>query len=259
MSRWLRMDCNAINHPKVAELDDSEFRFWIEALCHATDHGTDGAISRAWVLRIARRPIDMAERLVEVGLFDRAGDGYELHSFLEYQAPAEHFEAISEKRRAAARARWEGTPARTPRTRSENANDANHNANAMQSAMHMQSKRDANAMHENENENENKKPLTLAPKKTAVRDQEWRELMAALIAAVGGEHPKTKAEQGKYSQAVDELRRIGASPDEVAARAKKFTAAYSMPVTPPALVRNWGQLAARVRPERFGGAIVIGA
>jgi len=107
MSRWFRIDCDAMSHDKVVELDDAEFRFWIECIAHSASQGTDGNIKSAWIMRIARRPLAMAERLVEVGLFDRDGDDYCLHDYHQKQPASSYWENKSRAGSKGAKIRWE--------------------------------------------------------------------------------------------------------------------------------------------------------
>jgi len=93
--RWFKLECRAITHAKVIELNDNEFRFWIECIAYSSDQGTNGLITASWVQRVAHRSLDVAEKLVEVGLFDRQDSDYVIHDYLDYQPDS----SIREKQR----------------------------------------------------------------------------------------------------------------------------------------------------------------
>ena len=107
MGRWLRFDTSTMTHPKVLALSDAELRVWLKHLCHASEHGTDGLLSDAY-LRGNQRGLF---RLVSVGLVDEVpteeGSDFYIHGFLEYQPSGMTSEASSGKARKAAEARWE--------------------------------------------------------------------------------------------------------------------------------------------------------
>jgi hypothetical protein len=42
---WVRIDENAMQHPKLAALSDGAFRLWVEALTYCQKYLTDGAVS----------------------------------------------------------------------------------------------------------------------------------------------------------------------------------------------------------------------
>lgn len=240
MGRWFRFDCDAVRHPKVVELSDAEFRVWVEAIAYAAEHGTDGEIPAAWFRRL-RVDDPTIEALVRVGLLDRKGDGYALHDYLEHQPPAAHWERISERGKKAAAARWSDAPSNAPCIASSN---ASRNA----------TKTKTKTTREGGNREEG------SPTSSAPRDDQWREVFGALIAACGGTRPETKSEQGKYARAADELRALGATASDVNARARQWSKTYTVPLTPPALVRNWSAMTPPTprATGRFGESRVIG-
>ena len=88
MSRWFRFYADAMRHPKVARLSDSDFRLWCELLSVAAERG--GKIPPADDLkRLLKRRLDhlssALKRLISGGLIDPLEVGYEPHGWSERQ------------------------------------------------------------------------------------------------------------------------------------------------------------------------------
>lgn len=105
---WAKLDDRFPDHPKVAKAGGDAAWLYVAALCYANAHLTNGTIPAAIIPRLTDRknPIALAERLVAVGLFDRAGeDEYMIHDYLDENDDADTVlakrEAIAAKRRAA--------------------------------------------------------------------------------------------------------------------------------------------------------------
>jgi hypothetical protein len=100
---WVRLDDAFPEHPKVLAAGDEAAWLYVCALAYCNRHLTDGALPAAAVKRLTnhKRPILLAMRLVDVGLFDRTEDGFHVHDYLDYQSSKEAVEA----ERAAARER----------------------------------------------------------------------------------------------------------------------------------------------------------
>lgn len=255
MSRWFRFDCDAVRHPKVVRLTDAEFRVWVEAISYAAEQGTNGRIGRDWI-RAARIPDDAVQSLLDAGLLEeRKGDLW-LHDYLDHQPPAERWAKASEAGRKAAAARWSkrsGAPATNPAAEPSEC-DTHSESDAERIAV-------GNATNTKTYTSKDTQPTKKRNTGSSVpRDDEWREIYAALIHVVGGERPVTAAEKGKFAQAADQLRQAGASAGEVVIRGQEWSKHYTVPLTPPALVRNWSALAPKRRTEigRFGQSRVIG-
>lgn len=125
MARWFKLDCGSLTHPKVIDLDDNEFRFWIQCIAYAAEHGTDGVIKRSWVMRVAQRPIEIAHRLIEIGLMDENGEDFMLHDYLQYQPHSSHWKNLREAGRKGAEVRW----AKAKAMASPNGTNTNTNTN----------------------------------------------------------------------------------------------------------------------------------
>ena len=96
---WVRLDDNFADHPKVIALSDSSFRLYIEGLCYANRHLTDGFIPSAVYTKLSRN--DDADFLIEAGLWEQVDKGYHIRSYDEYQPTREKIEG----KRAEARER----------------------------------------------------------------------------------------------------------------------------------------------------------
>jgi uncharacterized protein (DUF2267 family) len=88
VSRWFRFYADAMRNPKVARLNDLQFRLWVELLAVASEN--DGLIPGLDDLKhILKRRLDHLSRavkdLISTGLIDVLDDGYEPHSWAKYQ------------------------------------------------------------------------------------------------------------------------------------------------------------------------------
>jgi|RhiMethySRZTD1v2_1073278.scaffolds.fasta_scaffold132911_5 hypothetical protein len=90
---WARVDDSAYTHPKFLTLDPAAIGLWAMALSYTADHLTDGFIPRAQLPRFiaapAARALKLAGALVKAGLWEERGDGYQVHDFTDWNAPAE--------------------------------------------------------------------------------------------------------------------------------------------------------------------------
>lgn len=88
MSRWFRFYADAIRNPKVAKLNDAQFRLWVELLAVASENG--GVIPPLEDLKhVLKRRLDHLSRgvkdLLNAGLIDPLEDGYEPHNWKKFQ------------------------------------------------------------------------------------------------------------------------------------------------------------------------------
>lgn len=124
---WTKLDDRFHAHPKVAQAwkaDRASIGLYTLALSHASAYLTDGHVSeefvRTHIPNTAQRR-RATDALLDAGLWERNGDGWLIHDFLDYnRSAADMREKQSASRaRAAAPARAPGpTGARTPeRTR----------------------------------------------------------------------------------------------------------------------------------------------
>lgn len=70
---------------KFLEVDDAAVALWFRAICYCNRRRTDGMVSAAALrpLSLAKRPIDVAEQLVTVGLWELVKGGWLVIGALE--------------------------------------------------------------------------------------------------------------------------------------------------------------------------------
>jgi len=110
---WLRISDDFMQHPKVLGLSPRAVALWLEAMCYAARHLTDGLV-RPKVLAALRYRTAAAE-LRHAGLWDAVPGGDQIHDYHDYQPARDevqnHRAELSEKRRAAgkrgAHRRWQ--------------------------------------------------------------------------------------------------------------------------------------------------------
>lgn len=87
-ARWFRFYADAMRHPKVARLNDAQFRLWVELLSVAAEN--DGRIPPADDLKhMLKRRLDHLLRglddLIRASLIDPLDHGYEPHGWKKRQ------------------------------------------------------------------------------------------------------------------------------------------------------------------------------
>lgn len=88
MSRWFRFYAEAMRNPKVMRLADNDFRLWVRLLAVASENdGRLPPIADLKLLLSARldRLAAGLQRLINAGLIDVAGPGYEPHNWEKFQ------------------------------------------------------------------------------------------------------------------------------------------------------------------------------
>lgn len=97
---WFRVDDKSAFHAKVVAAGNAAWGAFCRAGAWSSDHGTDGSIPMptAKLIEPSRKVWD---RLVDVGLCERAADGFVLHDFLDWNPSAA---AVEAKRLARAQA-----------------------------------------------------------------------------------------------------------------------------------------------------------
>lgn len=87
---WLRIDDQIAHHPKFVDAGPIASWLWICGNAYCNKYLTDGFIQTSTLARLgavtnARK---WAERLVAVGLWDRAEEGYQVHDFHDFNPTA---------------------------------------------------------------------------------------------------------------------------------------------------------------------------
>jgi hypothetical protein len=98
---WVRIDDLAPDHPKLLKAGLAATGFWLRALAYCSRQLTDGFVpNEAAELMGKGQGAKLAQRLVEVGLWDRAEGGYQVHDYHDYQPSREQIRARRERIKA---------------------------------------------------------------------------------------------------------------------------------------------------------------
>lgn len=87
MKRWVRLYTDVPNLPKVQQLSDRAFRFWINCICVAGDHGALPNLRHlAFVQHVDETTCrELLEALQEANLVDEVGHGLAMHDYDDWQ------------------------------------------------------------------------------------------------------------------------------------------------------------------------------
>lgn len=105
---WVQLDDQIGSHPKILKAGPEAAWLWTCAIAYCHNHLTDGYVPLDALPTLGRfkNPRQLAERLVEAsktpqgyGLFERRGDDYAVHDYLEHQPSRE---VVLERRKKAA-------------------------------------------------------------------------------------------------------------------------------------------------------------
>ena len=99
---WVKVSDGLATHPKVLAAGQAAAWLHVAGLCYAAQHLTDGAIPDSSLSGLGQftrgRVRKLADRLVEVGLWERNGAGYAIHDYLDYNPSRS---SVEERRKAA--------------------------------------------------------------------------------------------------------------------------------------------------------------
>lgn len=79
---WIKLDDKCPRHPKVAGLTDRSFRWWVHALCYASEFLTDGLLPAAFLRTVPPR---VRGELMVSGLWFTKDGQSRIHDYLEHQ------------------------------------------------------------------------------------------------------------------------------------------------------------------------------
>ncbi|KKN75246.1 hypothetical protein LCGC14_0382450 [marine sediment metagenome] len=100
---WVKVSDGLATHPKVLAAGQAAAWLHVAGLCYAAQHLTDGAISDSSLSGLGQytraRARKLADRLVEVRLWERNGTGYAIHDYLDYNPSRKEVEARREAKR----------------------------------------------------------------------------------------------------------------------------------------------------------------
>lgn len=77
-----------MDHPKILELSDTQFRLWVRGLCYCQKHLTDGFIPDAAIKPMLGRAGDV-KAICDISLWHAANGGFQVHDFLKWNDPRE--------------------------------------------------------------------------------------------------------------------------------------------------------------------------
>lgn len=95
---WVRIDENALEHPKIGGLPDGAFRLWVQALAYCQKFLTDGYVPDHAVRSLLAYSPRRRAALERTGLWDAAESGIRVHDYLEWNDSRQD---VLEKRDAA--------------------------------------------------------------------------------------------------------------------------------------------------------------
>ena len=82
---WVRIDENAMDHPKIGGLPDGAFRLWVQGLAYCQKFLTDGLVNAVAVKGLRSYSPQRRAALVTAGLWDEAdGGSVTVHDFLDW-------------------------------------------------------------------------------------------------------------------------------------------------------------------------------
>lgn len=98
---WVKLDDQFPDHPKVIAAGGDAAWLYVAGLCYCQAKLTDGRIPAAVVPRLTdrRQPMKLAERLVEVELWEADEDAFWVHDYHDHNAAAEEIKARREANR----------------------------------------------------------------------------------------------------------------------------------------------------------------
>ena len=111
---WFRLDTGILDSPKIRLAIDlggqAVFALYVQGIAYSTQHLTSGFVPHEMPRRWGMRP-KQCEALELAGLWHPTpldpGDGWLIHDYSEYNPTKEVWERVSERKRRAARKRWD--------------------------------------------------------------------------------------------------------------------------------------------------------
>lgn len=105
---WIKLDDKCPRHPKVAGLSDRAFRWWVQALCYASEFLTDGLLPASFLRTV---PARVKDELLTSGLWFTQDVEWRIHDYLTHQTGRAEIERERDRNR---RRRTGGVPAVQP-------------------------------------------------------------------------------------------------------------------------------------------------
>lgn len=98
---WIKLDDKAPRHPKISSLTHRAFRWWVLALCYASEFLTDGILPPIFW---RKTPKEVRKELTGNRLWDWVDPNFEIHDYHKHQSSKEEVEADKERSRINAKA-----------------------------------------------------------------------------------------------------------------------------------------------------------
>jgi hypothetical protein len=99
---WIKVSNSLPAHPKILIAGDRAAWLFVCGLCYCNEHLTDGYIAKATLPVAApgiKGPERLAKVLVEVGLWELAEGGWQIHDYTEFQRSARQVKDVRRKDR----------------------------------------------------------------------------------------------------------------------------------------------------------------
>jgi hypothetical protein len=229
---WFKVDDKAHDHRKMRMAGVAAVGLWALAGSWSADNLTDGFIPASVCARWAPEYVELAAKLVEVGLWEVAfcdgEDGWLFHDWKgcnpiraeveqKRNEAADRMRHVREQRRANRDARSAEVRANPPRTFDGGSEEVRLTPT---------------------------RPDPTRKEVLAPTARERDELFEAVCEACGIKITElTPQGRGPLNQAVKQLRTVGASPTQVKIRANRYRLTYpETTLTPSALSKHWAQL-----------------
>lgn len=129
---WTKIDDQFYDHPKVVAAGPLGVALFVCSLSYCARHLTDGFITATQAKRLidVEDPLEVAEQLVAVGLWERRDGGYQVHDYLEYNPSAAQVKA-QRAANAERQAKWRGKQPQVTETGSGDGGNSNGVNNAV--------------------------------------------------------------------------------------------------------------------------------
>lgn len=131
---WVRIDDNAMDHPKILALTDGAFRLWVQGLAYCHKYLTDGFISELALKGLRSYSSFRRHLLLTAGLWEATPAGIQVHDFLQWNDSRDHVTSAREQARERMRKLRHGSRELTHDVR------ANVTANVRDSSSHERSR-----------------------------------------------------------------------------------------------------------------------
>ena len=277
---WIKHDTRFYGHPKVIAAGRDARDVYQAGLCWSGEYFTDGFLPAWCLVRLVADaaggdgatidPAAVSQRLVSVGLWEKAPGGFQIHDYLRHQTSRAKMRSTARKRAQAG-----ALGGAAPSKQNGSKNEANDEANPEQTVEQIASATSPNGSANEPEELRSKKgevvntpptpPLDaggpsareseptelriLKPWERDLAEAERDPLFAPIVELDG--RPLTRTAATRVCEHRDALNALGATPDEVRRRAANYRLIMSpgIPLTVRALLDHWERCDRPPAPE----------